>query len=262
MKHLTVISFVLGLLLMSTVSFAQEDPVALPPSEEQIACYENASKEVMNLFGNAVSEIKDRPLSDYSVVYLVSDTELADTDMLSAASVDKNTDELDVVTTWAEFVSVQNASSIDAVLIHASAFNIVDKDWLQNAYRQGLPVVTINMSYSQRADLLGDSCTFANASSDNPFSDGNFFVASYWILHPQSETDRDNLARMYLETCDAKAEDLYAHSLSSSRRLGPIADLDSLLGIARIAIDVDIIHRIDELQPQAEAINAVCTTAQ
>jgi hypothetical protein len=83
-----------------------------------------------------------------------------------------------IASTWEQVQAIDSAEPIDALIIDASAQDMVERDWLADAYRRGVVVAAFNLYAPDLADLVADPCVAADGFASDPYP-GDFFVVSY-----------------------------------------------------------------------------------
>jgi hypothetical protein len=256
MKALLSLIVLLCLGVFGATAFAQEGSTCIPADV--------ASQQVNDLFGSAVAATRTDDLSRYTVAYLIDEDSASSTGLLSAESVTNAANSINVVTSWDDFVTLNDETPVDAVFIHESIASSVDQEWLQTAYQNGLPVITLNMTFGERAELIGDNCSFAEFPSDGPLnnrparvSGGDYYIYSYWLLQSGNAA---TAVQAELNTCSTDGVGGYDTSMGAG--IGVVAnadDLNDLLELGLLANKVEIRRALDNLKSQADQImNASC----
>lgn len=141
--------------------------------------------------------LASQDISAYNIMYLISEN-TASNPLIAA---DQLADLLGakIVSSWAEFLSLNAEQPAAGVLIHASAIDWVDPDWTRDAYRnRRIPIVGINLYFDEMATLTGNSCLARGAV--NPFED-DYFVGQFYAAWAENAVDVSILTTAYLDTC-------------------------------------------------------------
>jgi hypothetical protein len=139
----------------------------------------------------------EKSLEDYRVAVLgrdgLADLRLPETVVL---------DEADALRDWL------SESTPDAVLILPDALDWLKPADLHSAYREGMAIVTHNLSFAQHAALTGDACTLPSVETDAQHP----LIATVWVLmngDVLDEAQREVVLEAGLVSCDvAKTERL------------------------------------------------------
>jgi hypothetical protein len=134
-----------------------------------------------------------QPLSTHSghIVYLTSSKTPTSPDNLIAPEHMQTAIGAQIASTWEQVQTIDSAEPIDALIIDASARDMVERDWLDDAYRRGVVVAAFNLYAPDLADLVADPCVAADGFASDPYP-GDFFVVSYRVI----VGDADDVARV------------------------------------------------------------------
>lgn len=190
MRNRLRISF--GLLVVSLLSFAaisyfsnlvqaQTEPIPLPQNGNGIFV-DPSTPEFTPLEGDMAdylieSDFVDKSLSDYQIVYLSNEP----TDFSSKLS---GYIPFVAVSSWEQFLELNESQSVDALIIHTSALEVVDQSWVAQAFRRGVTIVTINIERGNLRELLAlPKCT----ENDKEIADDFFVIKSFLVLADKPE---------------------------------------------------------------------------
>lgn len=257
MKTLLSLIVLLCLSMVGTTVFAQEGSSTCIPTEV-------ATQQANDLFKSVVTSTRTDDVSRYTVAYLIAEDSASSASLLSEESITRASSSINVVTSWDDFVALNTETPVDVVFIHDSIAPSVDQEWLQAAYRNGLPIVTLNMTFGERAELIGDHCSFAEFPSDGPLnnkpariSGGDYYIYSYWLLQSGNAAAA---VQAELNTCSA--EGVGGYDTSTVAGMGVVSngdDLDDLVELVLLANQVEIRKALDNVKPQvAQIMNASC----
>lgn len=200
---------VLAMILASALpsqSTAQGDPIPLPTAavapEDHDAQDENTAPEyvaaIKQMYRDYYRQFENRTLADYRIAYLISsEAALADS-WVSPERLTADAPTLEIAHSWDELLYLHTQESLDEVIIHSSALGFVDTVWTQSAYRLGIVIIGVNTSFEEWRILTGDECSFKQEG--RPFS-GDFFIATYYALRLNNESDRDAVADTLFKEC-------------------------------------------------------------
>jgi hypothetical protein len=109
------------------------------------------------------------PPNGERIVYLASDPKTVDSDLLVPTS-ELEAKGVTLVYSFDDLRSMFNdeATAPEAIILHKSRLNEVDKDWIQKVYPTGVVVAGINVSVHELATLVGDE----RARQDPNWPDG------------------------------------------------------------------------------------------
>lgn len=128
--------------------------------------------------GTEVSHLDSVPRGQ--VVYLIGDQAAAAEDLATPARL-KEALTAQTVSTWDDVVTLDNASPLAALVVHDSAWPLVDGDWLAQAYRRGVVIAVFNIYAPELAATLGDPCLAQDGFASEPYP-SDFYVIAYRLL--------------------------------------------------------------------------------
>jgi hypothetical protein len=261
MKALLSLIVLLCLGVFGATAFAQEDPITLPGGDAACTAPDVAMEQINALVGSTITATRTHDLSRYTVVYLINEGAVSSESLVSQDSITSASKEIQVVTSWDAFVQLNDETPVDAIFVHASIASSVDQVWFQEAYRNGLPIITVDMTFGEWAELVGDQCSFAEHPADGPLSNRpakvngeNFYIYGYWLLHAG---DLAVVSDGELNLCSKRPA--YAYDITSATGVGIIEndqDLSDLVELGLLANKVEIDRAIEAVMPQADQIMA------
>jgi hypothetical protein len=98
---------------------------------------------------------------DYRVVYFVGEDGSEIADLVAPV---KLTQSLGTITasSWEHVLALDEAETLEGLIIHSSALADVDYDWVNKAYWSGVVIAGINMTGPEMAELVGNACVAAD----------------------------------------------------------------------------------------------------
>ncbi len=202
------------------------DPNSPEAIEARQAIYANFEEHAA-----ALSQIN---VFDYHTIYLIApDTVPTE----SVASVERLESTLGVVPaySWDDLLALDAQRPINALIVHESAFAMVNITWTQNAYRnRALPIVGINLYFDSMATLTGDNCL--NRSAQPPF-EPDYFVLKQAYATAEIPAEREQAIEELLNVCDKEdigqiytyAGEVQAGEIGSQHPLQDETDLTNLI---------------------------------
>lgn len=162
---------IFSLFLISIMGVAAQEPEPTQPAtlEEILLQAQQLSQEFYR------RELADFDFADYTTVYLIAPEVPESVQIATAENVAERL-LARVVHTWAEVEQILTETPIDIMLIHMSAVDEVDAEWLRQAYRDGTMVVGFSTPFETLTELAGDAC----AENENPFVPERF---DEWVLY-------------------------------------------------------------------------------
>lgn len=180
-------------LLGGMAAFAQEPifPAAPPPMSAEEQALEAQQHEERRL------DIESRQPSDFRIAYLAAPGS-------SFEAVISSTFAVTPITTWEEFLSLQEAEEGESqiVLLDKSALDFVDVAWTREAYRSRIILVGIDFTYDEMVEITGDQCV--NRTNRNIVFEHQFWIFEYSYTvemngEPQLQVD-DSLKQLLDES--------------------------------------------------------------
>ncbi len=115
------------------------------------------------------------------VVYLIDDQAAAAEELATPARL-KEALNAQTVSAWDDVVTLDNASPLAALVIHDSAWPLVDGDWLAQAYRRGVVVAVFSVYAPELTAMLGDPCLAQDGFASEPYPGAFYVIASRLLL--------------------------------------------------------------------------------
>jgi hypothetical protein len=148
------------------------------------------------------------------VVYLGADGATSADGLVSAEQL-ASTFGAVVVSTWEQLVVLNDEEPIDALIIHRSALEQVDNEWVAHHYRQGVTMVGIDIDGAEMAVLLQDNCLTRDGFAD--YDSGSYFIIATSLV-TGSEADVASIIEAYNISCgDQPALGIVGHAEYSAR---------------------------------------------
>lgn len=197
-RFLHVVVFVtLALLLISGITYSQ--PLPLPPSP-----YDNNAQgdstipslpiDINQIFSAAYAELSaSRTPADYRVAILTAEGGLETSPLLNHAAIDAFFPSSIWIQDSSMWEKARAENAFDGFIIHASALEWLDAETMQGLYWRGAPVIVLDMTFADRAKLLGDYVSFpvTDSTVDTQLWFGeaqgtHFAIDSYWVVIPST----------------------------------------------------------------------------
>ncbi|MCU0499136.1 MAG: hypothetical protein MUF87_17420 [Anaerolineae bacterium] len=163
--------------------------------------------QIAELYSAHVKKYETRQLTDYRVAYLVG--ELPKESLISPEQMQGVYPNLLIAQQWEDVLNLEQESRLDGLIIHQSALPWVDTAWTQRAYAEGKLFAVLDMSFGQRAEVIGDYCSYPvnertrdlNLYSYSERQNGHHVLMTFWVLLTDDESQRMNMAHYHLQTC-------------------------------------------------------------
>jgi hypothetical protein len=139
-----------------------------------------------NQLRNSYDAQQSKSISEYNVLYLTDDR--GDTNsLLSVLSESFQTEaDIELVNNWDAVLDNNSAHTLDGLIIHQSALDLVDQKWIQAAYRNGMVVTGINIPALEMYKLIGNNCVPTDGKELGP-SRGIFFISHYYKVEGSND---------------------------------------------------------------------------
>lgn len=155
------------------------------------------------------------------IVYLVNTDAVPADSFLSGANMQAQLSysaswtnmEGQTATTWEHVLQLDTEKRIDVLIVHPSAYAMVDRAWAAAAARSGVVFALLNMEYVQLAELQGNTCALRALARDSTASQGNlvsylsasagsnFYVASFISIRADSDIEQALAVTAFFDTC-------------------------------------------------------------
>ncbi len=129
-------------------------------------------------FAVACSARREATPGVYDIVYLTSRDASIEANSFRAPERLRTAVDARIAHTWDQVEAINDSQPIEALIIDASAQDIVEPEWLAAAYRRGVVVGTFNIYAPDVAALIGDPCVATDGFASEPYP-GDFFVLAY-----------------------------------------------------------------------------------
>lgn len=139
--------------------------------------------------GSPASNLPAIQPGDYSVVFLGAEGAASANGLVTAERLSQSFGAV-TVSNWDQVVSISQAEVIDALIVHRSALEKVDREWVARNYRQGVTIAGIDLNGAEMAELLRDACLTRDGFAD--YHSGSYFV----IATSQISGSADDMARI------------------------------------------------------------------
>lgn len=162
----------------STLEVAASTPFPTISQAEMDAMILTATQSALNAAGiTNYNPPPTRDPDDYRIVYLFAPGTVAPDSLYAPESLAAYMP-LEVVTTWEEVLALDVEQPIDTLIVHGSAKDMVDVEWMRDAPFRGLMLATINLDFVEIAELLGNQCRKAKLKI------GTFPTVTdgYWVV--------------------------------------------------------------------------------
>ena len=221
MKQFLVTIVLLALLASSMFAvIAQDDPIPLPTAvggegnDGQIRGTPDPDDPRVQSMLDFRSELATRTLADYRVVYVTDEAAIGSNPYLTPEALAES--QIHFATNWDDVLALNDEAAIQGLIIHQSALDFVDYEWVQQAYRDAVPVVGVNLFFPEMSELTGDLCQKAKGFENGNPIEGDFFIQyRYHVRNVENEADLDNIYHAELELCK-DADVVYEVSTYSS----------------------------------------------
>jgi hypothetical protein len=194
-------SALVGLMFLGTNSVQAQEPIPTSdPFFEEMQRIRAISDEFYR------REIENFDFANYRVVYLVA-AELDDTVKIATPDAVAEQFSAQIAHTWEEVEQILAEGPIDIFLVHNSAIDQADSEWVSAAYRDGTMIVGFSTPFEVLTDLARDAC----AKNENPFIFERFNEWSLYLMYWASSSREDAkpiIDAAWLDTCTRKFQGL------------------------------------------------------
>jgi hypothetical protein len=190
-------SALVGLMFLGTNFVQAQDPIpTIDPFFEEMERIRAISDEFYR------RETENFDFANYRVVYLVAPN-LPDTVKIATPDAVAEQFSAQIAHTWEEVERILTEGPIDIFLIHNSAVDQADREWVSAAYRDGTMIVGLSTPFETLTELAGDAC----AKNENPFI---FELYQEWSLYLMywatvtPEAAKPIVDAAWLDTCNKR----------------------------------------------------------
>jgi hypothetical protein len=205
----------------SNLPIGQTDPLPLPPVD--------GASNVM------VSEVD---AARYQIVYLVREGAVPPDSLLSPTNLLGQVTQADIAYSWDDVIRF-NSTPVQALIVHQSAYDLADRQWIAAAYGRGMILASLNLSPAQHALLRNSECAGANSGSVgvNEMLGANFYVATGFIIAAENDHDYA-IASTGHQRCEEEFEGLTVGVFTSGvAEQGPLNQENQIQAFVQTLID-------------------------
>lgn len=172
-RYFPILIIILFCLIMGTVFFVNaaqsDDPVPLPASGD-------------------LSSLLPADPAGYRIVYLIPSDSVSSENVLSPDNLMGEVTQALIANKWEEVLNYHADQPIQALIVHGSAYGVVDLVWVAEAWRDGMTVAGVNLPFAEFAELRDYECARQSAKTYQlPFTGNYFFAASQLISAESAE---------------------------------------------------------------------------
>lgn len=136
----------------------QATPIAEPGAVPNAPTLEPAAEATAQALEAAwIADYESRSIFDLRVAYLIGTNAAIENDVMSAEAFNETLGAV-IVHTWDEFIAENDREAFQIVLVHDSAYDQLDTEWTQYAYRNQVILVGIGMPFEHHVEMTGDRC--------------------------------------------------------------------------------------------------------
>jgi hypothetical protein len=128
--------------------------------------------------------------SKYQIVYLVREGTVPDDSLQSPTNLLGRLTQADVAYSWDDVIRF-NATPIQALIVHQSAYELADRQWIADAYSRGMVLASLNLSGAQHSLLRNSECAAAKAGAvgANEVLGANFYITTGFAIEAGNDHD-------------------------------------------------------------------------
>lgn len=124
----------------------------------------------------------------YNIVYLVDSKAMTDESLISPNNSLGEVMKATALSTWEDVIRYDAEQPIQALVIHESAYSTIDREWVEKAWRGGVTIATINVSFAEFAELRNYECARQKAVNyKSPFTGDFYYMAAQIIIAKNSD---------------------------------------------------------------------------
>jgi hypothetical protein len=149
------------------------------------------------------------------IVYALDSSLVSDNLLIAPKNLQGIFPQLLIVGSQAELSALHEQAPIQGMIIHVSALTWIEMSWVQYHYLNGMPVLSIDMSFGQHAQITGDYCGYPvteQTAHGNAFTwdpryagvMGHTTINSYWLFYPANPEQRQTYASYLAGECELR----------------------------------------------------------
>ncbi|GEM_PF-1828878 len=210
LKNPLYLAILFLLITVKSILLAQEIPVLPNPieamSETDYAIYHEIQKQD-ELYHQILADYIDTiDLSALNIVYLSALDHNAQMEYINDVALIENFG-AKVITSWTDFERFAEVNSPQIVFIHGLAVAEVNTDWTQRAYRSGVFIVGLNMTFNDMQKITGDYCLDEPNPGYMEYFPETALYFTFSLQTPEG-ANRQLIEQGLLETCKDRDADL------------------------------------------------------
>jgi hypothetical protein len=160
--HRCLMCFIAFLFMFTVSSFfaiaQQATPIAEPGAVLNVPTIEPAIQATADALEAAwIADYESRSIFDLRVAYLIGFDAMPEESVMSETSFAETLGAV-VVHTWDDLIVENDREAFQIVLVHDSAYDQLDTEWTQYAYRNQVILVGIGMPFEHHVEMTGDRC--------------------------------------------------------------------------------------------------------
>src|SRR5690606_27708021 len=115
-------------------------------------------------------------------------------------------------TGWQEVTQYHERIPLDVLIIHDSALNLVNREWVQNAYANGVVIAGFNINGQTMSDFVGNHCITNNGFMSDVEGYNSYIAVSFKVSGDNAE-DKRRVVENYSKGCgETTAEDITSYT--------------------------------------------------
>jgi len=142
--------------------------------------------------------------AQYRIVYFIAPGTISDESLISPNNLLGEMLPSGIAYTWDDVVRIDRETPIDAIIIHRSAYDLVDRTWAAQALRRGVVFSVINMYYAELAQMQNDQCGMREAANyPDPFAGQgyDYFYINAFLVFAENPAEQSLVEASAFDTC-------------------------------------------------------------
>lgn len=224
---LIVILVIAVILQTSEQSSAQNEPIPLPGTLPP------------NPLAGQEYKVWGDP-ANYQIVYFVAPGAIPEGNITSPRNLLGQITQAKIAYKWDDVIGFDVQKPIEALIVHKSAYELVDKNWTAAAARRGVVIATINMYAAEQAELRNSNCDRQNPKQ-SPFKpEQDYFLVAVYLIQTENPADLDRILEGSYANCKIGESTgrIYESSRGTHLTLGTEDEVEALTNSLIGAIDL------------------------
>ena len=175
--------------------------------------------------------------TDTNIVYLIAEGTVSEDSPLSPNGTLSENTQAQIATSMDEVIAIDAQQAVDVLVVHKSAYEIARHEWTAAAFRDGMPIMLVNMYFAELAEIVDSDCGRQQALEVvNPFEglDYDYYYANATLILSETPELEAQARESMFQTCEGSRYGAQADSRVTHGTL--VSDMD-FVAFTNTAVD-------------------------